>query len=363
MKRMVVGLFMAFALLFSSSAVAARIEVPAVLGYHAAVRDEGGNSIADGDWDVAFRITDVEGTVLYEEQQTVSATGGQVSALVGNGLTADGAPTGGVPLEVLRPDGGRYLEVQFGGMGPLPAMEISSVPYADYAQIALGAASGSITYDALAQGAIDEIAKALTGGAGSEAIVLRDEITTIYSDTSSATYIGVATADIENSSSADLQNVLDDLDGAIEVVEDQCAAEATSRSQADSDEATARQAADDAINTELVALQAQTNAIAAPSRLSFLRSIWGTVYEDATFYCVNASASGLGMYKYEVSFDEPLSNANYAVVATPNHNTDLGSNSPATLMLYDKTAAGFKVAISPSTSSAFRSFDFIVIGE
>jgi hypothetical protein len=352
--------------LVSSVSPAATPEVPVVMGYHSAVTDEGGNPISDGDWGAWFRITDVNGAKLYEERQDVTAIGGRISTLIGNGLTADGAPTGGVPLETLSPDSVKFLEVEIEGMDPLPAVEMAAVPYCSYSQVALGAAEGSISYDALAPGTVDMIAGELTDGAGSESIVLREELTTIYSDPSSATYIGVATTGIDNSTSSDLQNVLDDLDGAIAANESSITAESANRASAVSAETTARAAADSAEasarTTADNALDGRVAAVEAPNRLSFTRSIWGTVYGDATFYGANASASSIGLNNYQVSFTQSLSSANYAVVATPNHNTGLGSNSPATLMLYDKTASGFKVAITPSSSSVFRSFDFIVIG-
>lgn len=367
MKRFVpIVLCALLACLISSVSRAATSEVPVVMGYHSAVADEGGNPIDDGQWNAWFRITDMNGTKLYEERQGVTAIGGRISTLIGNGLNADGAPTGGVPLEALSPDGVRFLEVEIEGMDPLPAVEMAAVPYCSYSQVALGAADGSIGYDAFADGVLDNIAEDLTGGEGKEAIILREELDTIYSDPSSATYIGVAAADLDNSTSSDLQNVLDDLDGAIAANESGISAESANRVSAINDEATARAAADSAEasarTTADNALDARLDAVEAPNRLSFLRSIWGTVYGDATFYGANASASSIGMNSYQVSFTESLSSANYAVVATPNHNTSLGSNSPATLMLYDKTASGFKVVITPSSSSIFRSFDFIVIG-
>jgi hypothetical protein len=341
--------------LVSSVSRAAAPEVPTVMGYHSAVTDEGGNPIDDGQWNAWFRITDVNGAKLYEEQQGVTAIGGRVSTLIGNGLTADGAPTGGIPLEALDPDGVKFLEVEIEGMDPLPAVEMAAVPYCSYSQVAFGAAEGSIDYDALADGLVDQIAEDMTGGEGKDAIILRDELDTIYSDPSSATYIGVAPDSLDKSGSSDLQNVLGDFDGAIVANESSIGTESANRISAVNAEASARTAADNALDSRL-------DAIETPNRLPFLRNIWGTVHADSTFYGANASASSIGMNSYQVSFSASLSNANYAVVATPNHNTSLGSNSPATLMLYDKTASGFKVVITPSGSSVFRSFDFIVIG-
>ena len=156
MKRFVLIVICALIVcLVSSVSRATTPEVPVVMGYHSAVTDEGGNPIDDGGWNAWFRITDINGAKLYEERQGVTAIGGRISTLIGNGLTADGAPTGGVPLEALDPDGVRFLEVEIEGMDPLPAVEMAAVPYCSYSQVALGAAEGSISFDALAEGAVD----------------------------------------------------------------------------------------------------------------------------------------------------------------------------------------------------------------
>ncbi len=353
---------------------AAQSEVPAVWGYHAEIYDEGGNAIQDGDWDVQFRITDTAGEPLYEESQTLSAIGGQISALIGNGLTADGAPTGGVPIEALDPNGSRYLEVLINDMEPLPVTELASVPYADYAQIALGAADSSITYDMLADSTADEIAKELTGGEGKEAIVLMEELDTIYSDPSSAVYIGVATGDINNSSSDDLQNVLDDLDGAIDsnagsiVVNSQdiatCEDKKVSR-DGDTINGTITINGDVIvqdgnrvdgydISEEIEALDQRT--VNLESALD--RDIWGSVIGgiSPSINGSNVSMTSPNVDNYYITFSFALSDPNYAVVLTPIAGV---VESPVLPKIYGKTTTGFTVHFDGAST---RNFDFIVMG-
>ncbi len=366
MKRCMLLVALILALVLPS--VASATDIPAVVGYHSLVLDEGGNPIPDGDWGVRFRITDVSGNPLYEERQNLPAIGGRLSALIGNGLDANGAPTGGLSPAMLDPSGAKYLEVEIEGMDPLPAVELASVPYASYAQTALGVADASVGFEGLSGDVMVRIADELTGGAGADAIILREELGSLYSDPSSATSIGVSTAGFTSSSSSDLQGALADIDLSLSAHSGDIAglatslssesaaragadsAEASARSTADATEATVRAEADYALDTRL-------DAIEDPSRLSFARSAWGSVAggSSPTIIGQNASIAWEGANTYRVNFSQPFSSAGYAVILTPIggvHSADMPS-------VYDKSASGFRVGFS--ISAATQSFDFMVL--
>jgi hypothetical protein len=356
-------------IIFAWEAAAALPEVPTVLGYHAAVYDEGGNAIGDGEWVAVFRITDADGQALYEERQTVTAVGGQVSALIGNGLTEDNAPTGGVPYEALVPQGPRYLEVAFEGMEPLPAMELAAVPYAGFARVALGAAEGAIAFEALADGAVDRIAEELTDGGSKAEIVLRSELDTLYSDASAAATIGVETTGFVTSSESDLQGLLSDIDAVLvqqatdlSSVQATLDAERQSRLSADAAEGSARAAADAALSLTDDALDKRIAAVESGERLSFLHSAWGTVSGGSTpsMTGANASVSRVGSSTYRLALSPAMANASYAVTVTPSDNAKTGSpDAGGAVRIFNKTPDGFDVQF---VGLANESFDFIVLG-
>lgn len=62
--------------------------------------------------------------------------------MIGEGIvpgSSPSAPTGGVPLAALDPASGtKRLQIQFGSNLPSEPMELTSVPYAMYAEKALG---------------------------------------------------------------------------------------------------------------------------------------------------------------------------------------------------------------------------------
>ena len=199
--------------------------VPPYLVYQSEMYDDGGNPISDGEVNVVFRITDGLGSVLYEEQQIIEAIRGQLTALVGNGTDPNGAPTGGLTVEMLDPVAPRYLEVEVDGLSALEPMEIASVPYSLYTSVALDAAEGAIDsraiadggveFEDLSSGLVEDLANQLTDGAGADSIVLRQELDTLYRDPSAASVIGVSPNFVYSGADI-LQTVLQDLDRAIQ---------------------------------------------------------------------------------------------------------------------------------------------------
>lgn len=392
--------------------------VPQVMGYHSIIYDEGGNLIADGDIGVWFRILDPAGAVLYEERQTVTALNGQVSALIGNGLTAQGAPTGGVSLDALNPDGEKYLEVEVEGMTKLSPMEFASVPYATYAQEALSAAEGAIDGKAIAEGsllfknfaqdAIDGLTNAITGGKGLGQIVMRDELATLFRSPSAAANIGVQRG-LTYSGANDLQGVLRDLDLALASRDEKImgvqnnkvsksgdtmngtlnmsgnaitnlpapinASDAARKADVDAvasavgSEAAARSSADAAINGRIDGLDVRLDIVEDPQKISFAHSSWGKIKyigNNPEFWQFtsgqNASLKDGGtMSSFTIVLDNTFLNDNYAVIVTP-----INPPSGYPEMKVTKSFNGgnnkneIKIELNPTRSTP--EVDFIVMG-
>lgn len=262
--RVIVSIFM---LLMLPSAIWAK-EVPNVLSFQSAFYDEGGNPIQDGANDIHFQITDDAGSLLYEEYQNIDVIRGAVSVLIGNGLTIDGAPTGGVPEGIFDSNDARYLDLKIGDGPPMGPMEIASVPYAIISSLSNGVSEGAVDSKAIADGGIqyedlsddliDKLSNEMTGG---REIVFKDELESMYRGPGSAAKIGVHQG-LNYSGSNDLQGVIVDMDQAIRHREERIVAEAEarisdvanlqsgitaeadSRQQADAGEASARQSSD-----------------------------------------------------------------------------------------------------------------------
>ncbi len=342
MKRFVFAVVMlGLALSFPFAAGAEAVSLPGVIGFHGVVTDDGGNPLPDGETAAWFRIVDAAGTVLYEEQQQVVARQGLVSALIGNGLTAEGAPTGGVPLEAISPGAARYLEVAVEGVPPTPLMEIASVPYASYAQLALGVSEGAIdsraladkgiAFEDLAEGALTGIAAALTSSAVPSPFITEEA----FAMPDAAAKIGVAPG-LGSSDATELQGALSDLDGAIAVQGARVTAEVAARQAADAALlSTAGGTMAGALTmlapiamaegmtvdgVDVSALSQQTASIAQPARLSFTRSAWGSVTISGPDVAISGSGLGvsrISVTEFRITFAQPMSDNAYAVSASP----------------------------------------------
>lgn len=221
-------LMMITALLILNSGLAGAINTPKYLNYQSVLYDDGGNPLSDGPVTLSIRILDSDLSVLFEEEQEVEVVRGQVSVTIGDGIDpASGAPSGGIGPAILLPDGPRYLEVEAGGYPAEGFMEIVSVPYSTYADIALGVADGVIGGDQIMEGAItmahlteDAVAgitNELIGDGGETAVIIRDEFDE-YKDSISgsggAGNVGVM-PDFTYSAAGSVQEVLRDFDLAI----------------------------------------------------------------------------------------------------------------------------------------------------
>ena len=257
-----------------------------------------GNPIADGPSEVTFRILDAAGAVLYEERQAPDVVRGGISALVGNGLTAAGAPTGGIPDGLFAPGSARYLEAEIDGQPPTAPLEIASVPYALYAGEALRVAAGGVAFESLGEGVVEDLAAALAEESGGvNEVIVRSDLATMYRDPSAAAKIGVATT-ISHSVATTVQGVLEDLDGAIGA------------------EKTAREAADAAIAGQIQVV-ADVVAPLSAMRVGAWCHIASCLTAPATGNCGNASAAQTGLSACRVTFGAAMPGAEYAVVTTP----------------------------------------------
>lgn len=183
--------------------------VPLFLHYHGQLTDGGGTPLS-GPVALQLRITDANHTALYEEDQTVTAFAGAVSAVVGNGTEVNtGAVQGGVPIEVFTPGESRLLEVWVDGALHGDPAEIVSVPYAMWSQTALRVAPGGIGTDQLAPDFVDDFAPQLVASPAYQSAL---------ADVQSAATIGVNST-FAYSASTTLQGVLEDFDNAIKARE------------------------------------------------------------------------------------------------------------------------------------------------
>jgi hypothetical protein len=199
-------------------------DVPHFLNYQSLLYDDGGNLIPDGESNLKFRIIDVSGGVLFEEQQKVNVVNGYVSALVGNGLDVNGAPSGGVPVNIFTPGAQLFLEVSADNYPPEPMLEIVSVPYSIYAEKAMTVADGSIGEAALKQNIItrehlkdDLIAQLADEMDTANLVATTADLTnlqTSYSAPTGSANIGTA-GGLNYSTGGNVEVVIHDLDTAI----------------------------------------------------------------------------------------------------------------------------------------------------
>lgn len=118
--RRLIGYALAVALVFGTTPLMSAI--PQVMNYQGILRDALGAPIADGSHEVTFRLYDSEtdGTVLWEEAQTLTTKSGLFSTLLGS--------VNPVPENTF--DGGTWLSTEVSGEEMSPRTKIASVGYA-----------------------------------------------------------------------------------------------------------------------------------------------------------------------------------------------------------------------------------------
>ena len=107
----------------------AQADIAEIMSYQGVLRDGSGDPVPDGSYDVTFRIYDVEaaGTALWTENQTLTATGGIISAHLGSVTT----------LSTLDFDVPYWLGISVeGGAELVPRTAFTTVPYAAHAGFA-----------------------------------------------------------------------------------------------------------------------------------------------------------------------------------------------------------------------------------
>lgn len=389
MKKLIAGMLVATVMMAAGMVHAA--QVPPLINFQSVLYDDAGEAIPDGTSDVSFRITDVNGDVLYQETQTLDVVHGMVSAMVGNGLTSDGSPTGGIPLDVFEADAGRYLEVTVDDYQPQATMEIVSVPYALYATKALGAVENSIDGDAIMPGAItaehfSESALQELGGAlvTSGGMVNAESL----KQTTAAETIGVRPG-FSYSGSSNIQGVLTDLDRIMATRNTQMDVRVASLQQQITDEAATRTGADSGLQTQITNVDTRVANVDdrvtnVDDRITVVENninelngffnggnicAWGHANFESgggsanteLLYGRGAMVSSPGGVDYaRVTFDESCSDGRYMVlingVHTFNHD---GTPDVHPAQVRNRLASSFEVIglNSPST------FDFLVIGE
>ena len=119
----------------------AQTAAPQMVNVQSVLVDEGGNVLTDKqEDDIIFSIVDGANTVYYTEVQHVIIINGAISVLVGKGNDpVTGQPTRGIPYDAFSPDGDRLLRVKLTDQSiPQDDLQIVSVPYSMYSQLALG---------------------------------------------------------------------------------------------------------------------------------------------------------------------------------------------------------------------------------
>jgi len=117
-----------FALLFCVSAAA---DIPEVISYQGVLKDDAGVPVADGTYDITFRLYDVEtgGTMLWQETQSLLVEDAIMNAHLGSVVNLTG-------LDFLVP---YWLSIEIEAEGELvPRTMWTTVPYAAHASFADG---------------------------------------------------------------------------------------------------------------------------------------------------------------------------------------------------------------------------------
>lgn len=374
--------------------------VPELINFQSLLYDDGGNVLQDGEVVIEFRITDIEGNILYQERQTTNVIGGAVSTMIGNGLDENGVPTGGIPLSTFEPGESRYLEVEVDGYPPQGAMEIVSVPYALYAEQAMTVAAGSLKIDHFSEQLLQDLGTEISASGG---MTTWDDL----GQASGASAVGVQTG-FTYSGSTNIQGVLQDFDNAvsqqdsrIDAVEGTVAQEVVNRQAADAAETQSRISADETLQQQLddkvsrngddiggsvnicgdvnincggdlqvgatdvpqAIVQNQTNITSNRSYFAGLKIIaWGTVASNGTLldgYNVSLSKNFTGMV--DIQLTSPPSGQNYLIFAT----CQSGGVGPCFANSSAKNLNSFTIqttaVVLQTVLLADRPFDFIVL--
>ncbi len=125
-------------------------DVPRYVNFQAVLRDDNGKLLEGDNVNLEFKILDQDGQELYyESQPAVNMVRSSVNVMIGEGVELNSSnPTGGVPFPALSPTTGtKFLQMRIDGNQAGGLMEMGSVPYAVYAQMALKIDPNIVTVD------------------------------------------------------------------------------------------------------------------------------------------------------------------------------------------------------------------------
>jgi hypothetical protein len=144
--------------LIAWSAIGLAQSVPNVITFQSILFDNSGNVITDESVDVLFRVLDDQNNEIYsEEQNGVQVYDGMINVMLGTGIVPGSnpaTPTGGLDFTDFDPANPLFLEVTVQDVTTLEQLELTTVPYAFYAQQAQSVADGAITSEMIQDGAI-----------------------------------------------------------------------------------------------------------------------------------------------------------------------------------------------------------------
>lgn len=149
MKRIIAGMSVVAALVMFLVSTAAA-EIPKTINLQSVVYDSDGN-VTEADFvSVNVQIVDESGNVYFQEDHfDVPVVEGAMNLLIGESL-------GGIPSEALDPTQGRkFVDILVDGSNPYDILPLSSVPYALWADTAVGVVDGSIDGNSIKDGSIE----------------------------------------------------------------------------------------------------------------------------------------------------------------------------------------------------------------
>lgn len=143
----VLGLVALVVAVFTFNAYA---EIPKTINLQSVVYDQDGN-VTDKEFvSVSVQIVDEAGNVYFQEDNyDIPVVQGAMNLVVGESL-------GGIPINALDPNTGRkFVNVLIDGSNPYDILPLSSVPYALWADTAVGVVDDSIDGDSIKEGSIE----------------------------------------------------------------------------------------------------------------------------------------------------------------------------------------------------------------
>lgn len=205
--------------------------VPHLINFQSILADAAGLPLADGLYDVDFKIVDADGSLLYQETQKLETVNGVASAMVG--------AQGEMDLAKLEPTRTKFLEVEVIGRSPTRKMEIVTVPYSLYAEQSLGVVPKGIGTEAIQTGAItkellsEELLDELLSGTSTPAKQVDVETNFLYSRGPTVQTVLQDLDTAIHQRQVNMERLRTDVNGRVDDVDGRVDTEETTRSTAD----------------------------------------------------------------------------------------------------------------------------------